>query len=59
MAAWIRIRIPNEDPQEGQKSKKKGKNAAKNQIIRHKSIKCKVIDIRIDNCDLIYIKNYR
>jgi hypothetical protein len=35
MAAWIRIRIPNADP-DLKRAKKEGNNASKKQIIGHK-----------------------
>jgi hypothetical protein len=43
MGAWIRIHIPNADPDPGglKRAKKEGKNASKRQIIRFKRIKSK------------------
>jgi hypothetical protein len=40
MAAWVRIRIPNADPDPGglKRAKKEGETTFKRQIIRHKKI---------------------
>jgi hypothetical protein len=47
MAAWIRILIPNADPDPGglEMAKKEGKNLSKRQKIRHKKDKINVIGI--------------
>jgi hypothetical protein len=35
MDAWIRIRVPDLDPDGIKRAKKEGENASKRQIIRH------------------------
>jgi hypothetical protein len=59
MAAWIRIRIPNADTDPGwsQKGEKKGENASKRQIIRHKMDKNQCNWYKVGKCYFICIKS--
>jgi hypothetical protein len=60
MTALIRIRIPNADPNPGslKRAKKKGTNASKRQIIKHKKDrkKCTSSWCKIGKCYLFSLK---
>jgi hypothetical protein len=58
MAAWIRIRIPNADPDPGglKRAKKEGKNASKRQIIRHKKDKNQCNWYTMDKCYFFHVE---
>jgi hypothetical protein len=59
MAAWIRIRIPNADPDPGglKSAKKEGKPASKRQIIRHKKDEKQCNGYKMGKCYFIFIKS--